>query len=63
MQTDRLQQILKRLTHISIIIDNEYDWQILRAHNDAPQSKGQSSENLPRFAIEHRLTSRIDCIG
>jgi hypothetical protein len=42
MQADRLQQFLERLTHISIIIDNEYGWHILRAHNDAPQSEGKS---------------------
>jgi hypothetical protein len=41
MQTDRLQQLLERLTHISIIIDNEYGWHILHAHNDAPQSEGK----------------------
>src|SRR5271168_2181389 len=35
MQADRLQQLLKRLTHIFIIIDNEYGWHILRTHNDA----------------------------
>jgi hypothetical protein len=27
MQSDRLQQLLKRLTHIGIIIDDEYGWQ------------------------------------
>jgi hypothetical protein len=42
MQADGLQQLLERLTHISIIIDNEYGWHILRAHNDAPQSEGKS---------------------
>jgi len=44
MQADRLQQLLERLTHISIIIDNEYGWHILRAHNDAPQSAGKSKK-------------------
>jgi len=39
MQADRIQQLLERLTHISIIIDNEYGWHILGAKNDAPQSK------------------------
>src|SRR5271156_1067004 len=34
-QADRLQQLLERLAHIAIIIDNEYGWHILRAHNDA----------------------------
>jgi hypothetical protein len=47
MQADRLQQLLERLTHISIIIDNDYGWHTLRAHNDAPQSEGKSTENLP----------------
>jgi len=42
MQADGIQQLLERLTHISIIIDNEYGWQILHAHNDAPQSEGKS---------------------
>ena len=39
MQADRLQQLLERLTHISIIIDNEYGWHILRgreSHNLEP---------------------------
>src|ERR1700680_159609 len=61
MQADGLQQLLERFTHISIIIDNEYGWHILRAHNDAPRSEGKSSENLPSFAlsppIKHRLTT------
>jgi hypothetical protein len=33
-QADRFQELLERLTHISIIIDNKYGWHILRAHND-----------------------------
>jgi len=41
MQADGLEQFLERFTHISIIIDNEYGWHILRAHNDAPQSEGK----------------------
>jgi hypothetical protein len=45
MQADRLQQLLERLTHISIIIDNEYGGHIPRAHNDAPQSEGKSKSN------------------
>jgi hypothetical protein len=45
MQANRLQQLLERLTHISIVIDNEYGWHILRAHNDAPQLKAKLSEN------------------
>jgi hypothetical protein len=40
-QADRLQQFLERLTHVSIIIDNEYGWHILRAHNHAPQAEGK----------------------
>jgi hypothetical protein len=42
MQADGLQEFVKRLTHISIIIDNENGWHILRVHNDAPQSQGNS---------------------
>jgi hypothetical protein len=61
MQADRLQQLLERLTHISIIIDNDYGWHTLRAHNDAPQSEGKSTENLSSFVpsppIKLRLTT------
>jgi len=42
MQADGIQQLLERLTHISIIIDNEYGWHTLCAHNDAPQSQEKS---------------------
>jgi hypothetical protein len=42
MQADRLQQLLERFPHISIIIDNEYGGHILRAHNDAPQFEEKS---------------------
>src|SRR6266446_319806 len=59
MQADRLQQLLERLTHIFIIIDNEYGWHILRAHNDAPQSEGNSSENLPSFALSPPIKRRL----
>jgi hypothetical protein len=57
MQADRLQQLLERLTHISIIIDNEYGCHILRAHNDAPQS--EASENLPSFALSPPIKRRL----
>jgi hypothetical protein len=40
-QADGLQQFLERLTHISIIIDNEYGWHILRAHCPASLSEGK----------------------
>jgi hypothetical protein len=49
MQADRFQQFLERLTHICIVINNEYGWHILRAHYEAPQSEGKSeskSRNL-----------------
>jgi hypothetical protein len=59
MQADRLQQLLERLTDISIIIDNEYGWHILRAHNDAPQSKGKSGENLPSIALSPPIKCRV----
>jgi len=42
MQADGLQQLLERLSDISIIIDNEYGWHTLRAHNDTPQLEGKS---------------------
>src|SRR5271170_7980977 len=45
-QADGLQQFLERLTHIAVIIDNEYGWHILSAHNDAPQSAEKSNRAL-----------------
>jgi hypothetical protein len=44
MQADGVQQFLERLTHISIIIDNEYDWHILRGHCAAPLSESARNE-------------------
>jgi hypothetical protein len=39
VQAYRFQQLLERLTYISIIIDNEYGWHILHAHNDRLNQK------------------------
>jgi hypothetical protein len=61
MQADRVQQLMERLTHIAVIINDEYDWQILCDHNDAPQSEGKSNgsvvaaENAERAALNKLL--------
>src|SRR3954447_14385710 len=57
MQADRLQQFLERLTYISIVIDNEYVWHILCAHNAAPQSEGNSRERLLPIRFCHEQSS------
>jgi hypothetical protein len=51
MQADRFQQLMERLTHIPVIVDDEYGWHILRAHNDAPQLKETSLENVTAFVL------------
>jgi hypothetical protein len=51
MQADRFQQFLQRLTHICVVIDDEYGWHILRAHNGAPQSEGKANQNVASYSI------------
>jgi hypothetical protein len=59
MQADGLQQLLERFTHISIIIDNEYRWHILRAHDDAPQSEGNQNQNVASFILSSPIMRRL----
>src|ERR1700756_3436732 len=59
MQADGLQQLLERLTHIFIIIDNEYGWHILRAHNDAPQSQERLNQNVASFILSSPFKRRL----
>jgi hypothetical protein len=63
MQADRLKQLLERLTHISIIIDNEYGWHILRAHNDAPQSEGKSESRSRKLYFVVVAQAPVDNAG
>src|SRR6266481_3703602 len=58
MQADRLQQLLERLTHISIIIDNEYGWHIPSAHNDALNQKGSQNQNVASFILSSPIKRR-----
>jgi hypothetical protein len=59
MQPDRLRQLLERLTHIFIIIDNEYGWHILRAHYDAPQSEGNRNLEVANFILSLPIKQQL----
>src|SRR6266446_2358911 len=63
MQADGIQQLLERLTHISIIIDNEYGWHILRAHNDAPQSQKKVKIKMSRASFRVADQAPVDNAG
>jgi hypothetical protein len=52
-QADRFQELLERLTHISIIIDNKYGWHILCAHNDAPSLKKKVQSQNVRASVDN----------
>jgi hypothetical protein len=59
MQADRLQQLLERLTHISVIINNEYGWPILRAHNGAPYQKESKNQNVASCVSSSPIMRRL----
>jgi hypothetical protein len=59
MQADGLQQLLERLTHISIVIDNEYGWHILRAHNPRLNQKESPVQMSPSFVLSSPIKRQL----
>jgi len=63
LQADGLQQLLERLTHISIIIDNEYGWHIMRAHNEEPRSERKSKSKCRELHFVVADQAPVDSTG